>query len=102
MWWYNNILGYNKGSISDILRPDTITQGYVLITINPVALTKENHEPILTVKITAWRKFVDYFGLSIEADPSKVVRKNVYIFHIGYITRPSSVKIRISRHHMDK
>ena len=51
MWWYN-ILGNNDRSISDILRLDTIAEGCVFITTNLVALKRENHEPILTVKRT--------------------------------------------------
>ena len=46
-------------------------------------------------------KFTDYFGLSIEADLSRVGKNNVF-FHIGYIPSPSSVNIHISRHHLDK
>ena len=41
-------------------------------------------------------KFIDYFGLSIEAEPSRVVKKNVYFVLIGYIPRPLSVKLHIS------
>ena len=84
MWWYN-ILGDNEGSISHILRLDPITSGSILLTVKIVALKRENSDPILIVKRTEWRKFVDYFGLSIEADPSRVGKKNLYIFHIGYI-----------------
>ena len=42
----------------------------------------ENSEPILTVKRTEWRKFIDYFGWSIEADPYKVDKKKIYFVHI--------------------
>ena len=48
---------------------------YVLITAKLVALKRENTEPILTLKGTEWRKFIDDFGLSIEADPSRVVNQ---------------------------
>ena len=68
MWWYN-ILGDKKGIISDILRIFTITAGYDFITTNLAEPKRENCEPILTVKITEWKKFIDYFGLSIEAHP---------------------------------
>ena len=64
MWWYN-ILGDNEGSISHILRLDTITEGSILLNVKIVALKRENYEPILTVKITEWIKFIDYFGQSI-------------------------------------
>ena len=76
MWWYN-LLGDNKGSISDLLRLDPITAGYFLLINNLIAIKRGNHEPILTVKRTEWRKFIDYFGLRIEADPSRVGKKNV-------------------------
>ena len=75
--WCCNIPWDDNGSISHILQPDNITPGYVLLTSNLVALKRENYEPILIVKRTEWRKFIDYFGQSIEADPSKVVKKNV-------------------------
>ena len=78
MWWYN-IFGDNKGIISYILRLNTITEGSVLLTANLVASKKENREPILTVKIIECRKCIDCFGLSIEADPSRLVKKNIYI-----------------------
>ena len=45
-----NILGYNKGIISDILRINTITVESVLIADNLVALKSENNDPILIVK----------------------------------------------------
>ena len=101
MWWYN-ILGDNEGSISHLLRLDPITSGCILLTADLVALKRENSEPILIVKRTEWRKFIDYFGQSIEADPSRVGKKKIYIFHIGYIPKPSSVKLHISRHHLKK
>ena len=76
MWWYN-ILGDNEGSISYLLQLDPITVGYVLLTDNLFALKRVNPELTLTVKRTEWRKFIDYFGRSIEANPSKVGKKNV-------------------------
>ena len=88
MWWYN-IIGDNEGSISHPLRLDSISAGSILLTDNLVALKRENSEPILTVKRTEWRKFVDCFGLSIEAGPSKVVKNNVHFFRIGSI--PSNI-----------
>ena len=87
MWCYN-ILGDNEVSISDILQLDTITSGSVLLTTNLVALKRGNPEPILTVKIIEWRKFIDYFGLNIEANPSRLGKNNTYSFHIGYLTSP--------------
>ena len=78
MWWYN-ILGDNNGSISHILRLDPTTPGSILLTANLVAPKRENSNPILIVKRTEWSKSIDYFGLSIEADPSKV-KKITYIF----------------------
>ena len=50
--------------------------------------------PILTVEIIEWRKFIDYFGLSIEANPFKVGKKDVYL-------SPSSANIHITRHRLD-
>ena len=77
MWRYN-IIGDNNVIISNILKPDSITVGYVLLDNNLVVLKRENIEPILTVKIIQWTKFIDYFGLSIEDDPSRLGKKNVY------------------------
>ena len=61
MSWYN-ILGDKEGRISHILRLDTVNAGSILITVKLVALKTESSEPILTVKITEWKKFIDYFG----------------------------------------
>ena len=101
MWWYN-ILGYNEVRISHILWVDPINAWSILLTTKLVALKRENYEPILALKITEWRKLVDYFGYSIEADLSRVIKKNIYIVHIRYIPRSPSLKIRISRQNMDK
>ena len=101
MWWFN-ILGDNRRSISGLLQIYLITEGCVLRTGKLVSLKRENTELILTVKITGWRQIIDYFGLSIESDPSSVVKKNVYLVHIGFIPRPSSVKIHAETHHLDK
>ena len=76
MWKYN-ILGDNEGIVSYILYLDTIVAVPVLITTDLVALKRENHDPILIVKITEWRKFIENFGLCIEEDPSRVVKNNV-------------------------
>ena len=84
MCWYN-ILGDSKGNISHILRFDPITAGSILLYVKLVALKRENYDLILVVKITEWSKFIDYFGLSIESEPSKVGKKNVYFFRIRYI-----------------
>ena len=73
---------------------------YVLLTVKLVTLKKEKYDPVLALKRTEWSKFMDYFGQSIEADPSRVGKKNIYIFHIGCIPRPSSAKLRISRCHL--
>ena len=101
LWWYN-IIGDNKGSISYILQIGTITVGSILLTTNLVELKRENNDPILAEKIIEWRKFIGYFGLSIEADPSRVGKNNVYLFHIVFITIPLSVKIHISWQHLRK
>ena len=78
-----SILGDIKGSISYLLQLGPITVVSAIFTSNLVAQKRENPEPILTLKRTKWRKFVDYFDRSIEADPCIVGKKNVYIFHIG-------------------
>ena len=101
MWWYN-ILGDNEVIISHILRLDHITVGSILLTDNLVVLKRGNDEPILIVKRTEWKKFIDYFGLIIEANLCRVGKKNIYFFHIRYISRPSSVKLHILRQHLDK
>ena len=51
MWLYN-ILGDNEGRISHILQIDTINAGSILLTVEHVALKRENSDPILTVKRT--------------------------------------------------
>ena len=94
MCWYN-ILGDNKVSISHILWIDPITAGSVLLTTNLVELKRIVFEPILTVKRTERRKLVDHFGLYIEANPSRLDKNNIYIFHIGYIPGPSSVNLHV-------
>ena len=101
IWWYN-IIGYNKGSTSHLLRLDPITVGSTLFTVKLVAPRQENSEPISTVKRTELRKFIDYFGRSIEADPSKAGKKKIYFGYSGYIPRHSSAKLHISRHHIVK
>ena len=78
-----NILRDNEGSISHILRLGYIATGSILLTDNLVALKRENYEPILILKRTEWRKFIDYFGRSIEADPSMVGKKNVHFSVLG-------------------
>ena len=86
--WYCNILGGNNGIILHLLKLDPVTPGSILLTSDLLALKNENPEPILTVKTTEWRKFIDYFCLIIEADPSSVENNKVYLFHIGYIPSP--------------
>ena len=76
MWWYN-ILGYNEGSISHLLQLDIIAAGSILLTVKLFALKRGNYKPILIVKITEWRKFIDFFGLSIKADQSGVGENNI-------------------------
>ena len=92
----------NTGSISHILRLNSIASGSILLTAILVEMKKGNYEPILIVKRTEWRKFIDYFGLIIEADPSRVVKKSIYFFRIGYIPITSSVKLHVSRQNLDK
>ena len=94
MWRYN-ILGDNNVSISRVLRIDPVHAGYILLNVKLISLKRGNYDPILTVKRTEWRKFIDYYGRSIESDPSRVTKKIIYIFHIEYIQRPSYVNIHI-------
>ena len=54
MWRYN-VLVDNEVSVSHILRLDPITAEPILLTVKLVTLIRENHEPILTSKITKWR-----------------------------------------------
>ena len=59
--WYN-ILEDNKGIVSHILRFDPIAEGYIVLSAKLVALKRGNYNPILTVKITEWKIFIEYFG----------------------------------------
>ena len=99
MWWYN-ILGYNKGSISGILRIGPITARYILLTAGLVAPKRENPEPILILKRTEWRKFIGCFCLIIETYPYRVGKITYIFFRIGYITRPSYVRLHMPRQHL--
>ena len=65
-------------------------------------MKRGNPEPILIVKRTEWRKFIDYFGLSIEVDPSKMVKNNTHLVRIGSIPDTSYGNPHIERQHMDK
>ena len=93
MWWYN-IIGGNEGSISYFLRLDPITAGSILITDNLVALKRGSYEPILAFKRTEWRKFIDYFGLSIEVNPSNV-GKITHIFSVFILYQALHMEIPI-------
>ena len=88
MWWYN-ILGDNEGIISYLLRIDTINAGPVIITANLVEPKRKNTDPILAVKRTEWRRSIDYFGLSIEAKPYRVVKENVYFSILSIYQDPN-------------
>ena len=96
------MIGDNYGSISHLLRTDTIDEGSILLTDNLIALKRGNSEPILIVKRTEWSKFIDYFSLSIEANPSRVGKKNVYFVHIGSIPRTPYGNLHITRQQLDK
>ena len=56
-------MGIPGGSISHILQPDNITAGSILLADNLVALKRDNPYPILALKRTEWREFIDYFVL---------------------------------------
>ena len=76
-----------KGSISYILWFDPIDEGYFLLTSNIVFLIRENTDPILTLKIIELRKLVDFFGISIESDPTRLGKNNLYFLFI--VSTPS-------------
>ena len=101
MWWYN-ILGDNEGSISHLLRLDPITAGSILLNVTKLPMKRGNSGPILTAKRTERRKFIDYFGQSIDANPSKVGKNSVHFVHIGYIPRTSYVNPQKASHQVDK
>ena len=101
MWCYN-ILVDNNRSISHLLQLDHFTRGSILLTDNLNSLKRENTESILTVKIIEWRKFIDCYGHSVEADPSRVEKKNIYFVCFGYITSPLNLNNHIVRQHLDK
>ena len=65
-------------SILHILRIDPINEVSILITADLIYLKMENPYPILTVETIECGKFIDYFVLSIEANPSNV-EKIMYI-----------------------
>ena len=69
--------------ISHLLWMDTITEDYVLIFSNLVALKRENLELILIVSRIEWINFIDYFVLSVEADPYIVVQNNAHFSILG-------------------
>ena len=54
------------------------------------------------MKRTEWRKFIDYFGQSIEAYPSNVGKRNVHFFRIRSIPSTLSGNPLISRQHLGK
>ena len=72
--------------IQHLLRLDPITAGYILLTDNLVALKRNNSDPILIMKRTEQRKFIDYIGLSIDANLFRLGKRNICIVHIGYIS----------------
>ena len=79
-----------------------MTARSILLTDNLVALKRESSEHILIVKIIEWRKFIDYFGLSTEANPFRVGKKNIHFFRIGSIPSTSSGNNHKSMHQSDK
>ena len=86
--WRFNILGDNGGSISYNLRIEPIVARFILLNVKKIALKREIAETIVTHKTIVWNKFIDYFGLSIEANPSRVGKNNVYFPLMGYIQIP--------------
>ena len=45
--------------MSHLLRLDPITAGYISLTVDLVSLKRENYDPILILKRTESRKFID-------------------------------------------
>ena len=101
MWQYN-ILGDNGGIISHLSRLDIMTARSILLTDILVALKRGYSEYILMVKRFEWRKFIHYFGLSTEANPSRVGKNNIHFVRIGSIPSTSSGNNHKSRHQCDK
>ena len=65
-------------------------------------MKRGNPELILTVKIIEYSKVIDYYGIIIEANPSRVDKKNVYFPPIGSLPNPSPVQSHLSMYHVDK
>ena len=87
MWGYN-ILGDNKGRISHILRLYPITSGGVVLASKLILTKRENHYTILTMKRMEQRQFIDAFGLNIEDNQSRVIKRKVYFFLYWFYTMP--------------
>ena len=58
-----------------------------MLTADLILIKRVNIEPIFTAKIIEWIKFIDDFGLNIEADPSRMGKKKVFCTHWVY-TKP--------------
>ena len=77
----------------EIIRASSHTfYGFILLSeslfyslLTSFFLKRENPEPILSVKIIEWRRFIDYFGLSSEAEPSKVGKNPIFCPYLVYI-----------------
>ena len=76
-------MGVTRESSHIFLRLYPITAGSILLTDNPVALKRGDYEPAIIVKRTECRKFIYYFGQSIEADTSRVGKKKIYFSMLG-------------------
>ena len=100
--WCYNILGDNKGSISHLLKLDYITSGSDLLTYNLVVLKGEIYETIIIVKRTELRKFIDYFGLSIDTNPYNVEKLNIHLARIGPIQSTPYGNTHIARQQLEK
>ena len=70
-----------------------ITAGYIVLTANLVVPKRENYDPVSILKRTEYWKFIDYFGLCIDADTSKVGKKNVHFVHIWSLPNNSSEEL---------
>ena len=100
LWWYS-ILGDNEGIISHLLRIYPITSGSILLTIKIVALKQE-----ILIPSKQWNELNggnSFIVLVYVLSPTHILcTKYIYFFHIGYIQRPSSIKLHIPRHHVEK
>ena len=71
----------NEGFISDILRLDPITAGFILLNVKLVAPKRENSEPILTVRELNRGNSLNILFLVLRSTHPGWA-KNIYFVHI--------------------